>query len=184
MSDRWRKSTGTGIAAWLERPIVDVLVPVVVVAALFAGERYKKWPLDALGAMSFPDRMNLYTDVTTIAGIFLAFSVTGLAAYLAFSGLHIERFRSRAHKQVMRQWISTIAGSAASVALVIVAKIGDRASGHDWAHWLAFLALLLIGANAIRMIYVFSQLAFVVTHKPFERRRTDRPAIVRHDKAS
>lgn len=185
MSDRWLASTGTGLKTWLERPIVDVLVPAFAVGALLAGKRFLEWPVDALGAMAFEDRLGLYTDLIQIAGIFVAFSAGGLAAYLAFSGQHIERFRSIAHKQVMKQWISTIAGSAAAAAMLIVAKIGDRTTGHHWAHWVALAALLLIGAKALRMIYIFAQLAYIATQKPYERKRTDRaPNVRKIDRAS
>ncbi|MGO4662917.1 hypothetical protein AB4Z14_13705 [Terrabacter sp. 2TAF16] len=158
----------------LEHPLVDYLAAgILTIGAWQASVRLSPaW--DLLGGMAFADRMSLYTDLMTATGIFLGFSATGLAAYLALSGTSIERFREVANGKVLRQWVAALAGSGLALLVFVVCKVVDRADSAAYAHWLATGAFVFMVARGVRMLYVFVQLSGIATLAPFSRRKSEK----------
>lgn len=165
---------------WLQHPLVDVGIAVVLASGVWFVAKWRVPGADLLGQMAFADRMSLYTDLITVTGIFVGFSATGLAAYLALSGKNIERLRDVAHGQILKQWLSALGGSSVALLVFLICKVLDRKSGVDHIHWVAMGAFVFLVTRAIRMFYVFAQLSGIATQPPFERNRTDRQNHLRN----
>lgn len=159
---------------WLQHPLLDGLTAALIAgAAWLMADRWRAGA-DILGEMAFNDRMSLYTDLITVTGIFVGFSATGLAAYLALSGRNVERLREAANGLILKQWLSALAGSSFALFVFLVCKALDRSSGAETIHWVATGAAAFLMFRAGRMIYVFTALSGIATQQPFERSRTDR----------
>ena len=164
---------------WFDRRVADA---VLALAAGSLGYLYLlpgvTWRPDVLNGLSLPARQGLYTDLITVSGIFVAFSATGLAAYLAMTSGGVERLRAVANKQVLAQWISTIAGTSATLLGFLLVKVFDRSEGATWTHHLAVALFVFLVARTCRLLYVFALISGIAT-KDFKRKTATRTPQVR-----
>jgi hypothetical protein len=179
LKERWLPFRTATAHTWLEHPLIDLAVAFVIVGGHLGLAQWRGSGFDFLGSMKFVDRMSLYTDLMTISGIFVGFSFTALAAYLALSGQNIERLREVAHGQVMKQWISSILGTSAVLLITFGSKIADRDGGAYLVHWIAWGGVVFLLLRSARLIYAFAKISGIATQKPFQRRASTRPIGVR-----
>mgnify|MGYP001135293546 FL=1 len=97
----------------------------LVATLLAGGHALLSWrtnSFDVLRTTGFANRLSLYTDMITVAGLLFGFAATALATYLAFQGQQINTFRAPVGGKVLAQWMSTLVG----LLLTLIVLVGSR----------------------------------------------------------
>jgi hypothetical protein len=130
--------------------------------------------------MRWMQRLALYTDLLTVTGIFVGFTGTALASYLAFSGARIEALRAAAGTKLTKQWLSVIRGPLLAIAFFVLAKIFDRAgSSPVWVRWLVEFGIIFTAWRIVRMLYIFGQLMDILVAPNVSKKVRAEPIKVR-----
>lgn len=160
----WNRLTDKMLDAWWFDIPVAVLVFLLAVLLKPAGN-----VVDLLGRLSLERRLNLYTDLITIATLLGGFLGLAFTTYLGWSSRAVTRVKNIAGDRLLIVWLLGIASPWLSAFLVWLAKALDRGDvgSSNNARWLAFSAVLLMFLTFMRLMTLFIKLA-KLNDQPFK----------------